>query len=318
MSQETRDDVAQYILQQFIKRDVIRQYSPDYVSERPDQHGATVSFRSFILGQVPTYCRGQGDAVARHYGREVCIADVPVGSGQSTWIEGVPDETFTGPAELLDRLRAHLAERPAPAAGPPLVALFDDLAERAAEGRAVTAAGIGRRFRLDAATAAGRLEELRRELRTAVARRPGERVYDVGGMSLTAKMIRWAADLLKDAPGNQVVKVWERAGHPLAELGKSWYVPWAKQELTWYPDLRGVKGGHYDGGHGSPVKRALIHRLDRVLTGEQPPVSPLQPRPRAPGEEHYDDLEAALWQLPGSSPQRVDDALALVRMMWDQ
>jgi hypothetical protein len=310
--------VAQYILERFIKRDVIAQFNPEFVSERPDQHGSKVNFRSFILGQVPTYCRGQGEGLRRHYGREMAIADVSVGDGHDTWIAGVPDESFTGPAELLDRLRAHLAERPAPETGPPLVALFDDLASRAAEGRPVTEGGIRRRFRLDEPTAAARLAELRRELRTAVARRPGEPVYDVGGMSLTAKLLRWAVDLLTAAPGNQVVKVWERAGHPLAELGKTWYIPWAKQELTWYPALRGTPGGHHAGGHGSPVKRALIHRLERVLSGELPPVSPLAVQPRVAADERYDVLEAALWQLPGSTPQRVDDALALIRMMWDQ
>lgn len=317
-SPQDQDNIVQYILQQFLARDVISLYNPEFVSERPDQHGSRVSFRSFLLGQVPTYCRGQGEALRRHYGREVAIADVAVGDGRSTWIEGVPDDSFTGPADLLDRLRAHLAERPAPETGPPLVALFDDLAGRAAEGRAVTEAGIGRRFRLDAATAAERLAELRRELRTAVARRPGEPVYDVGGMSLTAKTLQWGIDLLKGAPGNQVFQFWDRAGHPLAELGKTWYVPWAKQELSWFPQLRGTPGGHHVGGHGSPVKRALIHRLERVLSGEQPPATPLQARRRPAGQEHYDNLEAALWQMPGSTPQRVDDALALIQMMWEQ
>lgn len=317
-SPQDRDNTVQYILQQFIARDVIKLYRPDYVSTRPTQNGARVSFRSFILGQVPVYCRGQGEALRRHHSRELAIADVAVGDGSTTWIEGVPDESFPGSAEMLDRLRAHLAERPAPESGPSLVALFEDLASRHDEGHPVSEAGVRRRFHLDEATAAGRLAELRRELRTAVARRPGEPVYDVAGMSLTAKMVRWAIDLLNGAPGNQVVKVWERAGHPLAELGKTWYVPWAKQELSWFPELRGTKGGHYEGGHGSPVKRALIHRLERLLTGEQPPASPLQTRPAQAGEEHYDNLEAALWQVPGSTPQRVDDALALVKMMWEK
>src|SRR6266704_1203190 len=86
---DDRSYVLSYILQQFLIRDVISLYDPDYVSTRPGYLGTRVSFRSFILGQVPVYCRGQGEALIRHRKREMCIADARVGDGHQTWVEGV-------------------------------------------------------------------------------------------------------------------------------------------------------------------------------------------------------------------------------------
>ena len=97
--------------------------------------------------------------------------------------------------------------------------------------------------------------------------------------------------------------MWQKAEHPLAGAGKDWYVPWAKQELAWYPHLRGDKGGHYEGGHGSSVKRGLIHRLERLMTGEQPPAPKRRPCQGRP-ETWLDRAEAALWGAPGATPEQ--------------
>jgi hypothetical protein len=316
---DDRDNVVQYILKQFLERDVIALYRPDYVSDRTR---ARVSFRSFILGQVPTYCRGQGEALARHYGRELCIADVLVGDGRSTWIEGVADVRTGGwddyPSldddEVLQRLRAHLAGRPPREGQLGLLELFDDLAARTADGKPVTEAGLRRRFRMDEETAAARLAELRAELRSAVVRPD----IDLGPVKLPAARVMLAARVLREASGNQVVKVWERAGlAELAGLGKTWYLAPAKKELDLFPLLRGARGGHYEGGHGSPVKRGLIHWLERLAAGREVPSPPPAPPPAAEPEETWlDRAEAVLWGVPGATPEKVDEVLEMARKVF--
>jgi hypothetical protein len=320
-----REDVYQYILGQFVANDVIAQYKPGHLSERT---GQVTTFRAFILAKVRLYCHGKSDALLKHYGRELSIADVAVGDGTETWIASVTDgdgwDTYPSLAdsEVLDRLRAHLAACPPREGQPGLLELFDELAGRVAEGRPVTEGTVRRQFGMDQDSAAAYLAELRAELRAAVAHgpvpalppRPVVPTFDVDGTALTEPELKEAITLLKEATGNQVLRTWDRAGHPLAARGKDWYVPWAKAELAWFPALRGTKGGHYAGGHGSPVKRALIHRLERVLSGEGVP-DPAAPAAR-PAREHYDELEAALWKMPGATPARVDAALAAARSAW--
>jgi hypothetical protein len=315
---EEREDVLQYILQQFLIRDVIRMYKPGFVTDRAPNG---VTFRSFILGQVPAYCRGKGEALARNSRREMCTADAPVGDGHATWIEqvtkgdGRDEYPSLADEDLLARLRRHLADRPGSGDGPSPAELLDHLAARAEEGKDPER-GLARHFGLDEATAAARLAGLRAELHAAVSRRHPEASAEVGGVMLSLSQVRSAAALLREAAGNQVLKVWQKAGHPLAEAGKDWYVPWAKQELAWYPHLRGEKGGHFEGGHGSPVKRGLIHRLERLLTGEEPSAPKPLLAPAAEPETWLDRAEAALWSAPGATLETVESALELVRTMF--
>lgn len=313
---EDREDALQYILRQFLIRDVISQYQPGFVTARAPNG---VSFRSFILGQVPAYCRGQGEGIGRHARREMCIADAAVGDGHQTWIDGVTagDGRDEYPSladdDLLTRLRRQLADRPAPEGGPSSAELLDHLAARAEDGKD-PARGLARHLGVDEETAAARLAGLRAELHAVTSRRHPEPGAEVAGTALSRSQIRSAAALLREAPGNQVLKVWQKAGHPLAQAGKDWYVPWAKQELAWYPHLRGDKGGHYEGGHGSKVKRGLVHRLERLLSGEQPP----EPKPvlAAEPETWLDRAEAALWGAPGATVEQIESALELIRTMF--
>lgn len=316
MRPEDQQDVLQYILSRFVARDVIAMYDPAFVSARaPDG----VSFRSFILGQVPTYCRGLGQSYSKHYGREMAIADVPVGDGHQRWVEGVAAGNgwdkypSLADADLLARLRERLASRPDHGDGPSSAELLDHLAARAEQGRD-PARGLARHFGVDEQTAAARLADLRAELQAAVSRKHPEPAVEVAGTELTLSQVRSAVAALRESPGNQVLKVWQKAGHPLAAVGKDWYVPWAKQELAWYPHLRGEKGGHYEGGHGSPVKRGLIHRLERLLTGEQPPAP--KPVVKDVPETWLDMTEAALWRAPGATLEQIENALELIREMF--
>ena len=311
-----REDVAQYILGQLVLNDVIGQYDPDFTG----RNGRPVSFRSFILAKASLYCRGRSQALATHYGRELSIADAPVGDGSSSWVEQVADEgadayAFLDDADALESLRGQLAARPPAPGQPGLLDLFDELRVRVDKGKPVSTSAVRKRFKLNAVQAAGYLEELRAELRSAVAQRPGEALADLGVARLPAHEVQAAADLLKAAEGNQVVKVWERAGHRLAGYGKTWYLAPAKAELVRYGYLRGARGGHYEGGHGSPVKRGLIHWLERMATGKTPP--PPMPDPEPDVQETWLDMaEAALWRAPGATLEQIESALELIKMMF--
>jgi hypothetical protein len=307
------DDVVQDILRRFQVTDVIGQYNPEFVSGRSHK---TVPFRSFILAKVPLYCRGKAERLATVWHREPLIANAPAGDGSSTWIEAVAE----APVDLaglddgaaLARLRAALADRPALPGSPGPLALFDELAERVAAGKPVTGKVLARRYRTEPEMADSWLAQLRDELRAAAAgdyrsARGGAREF--GGVWLSGSQLREAARLLREAPGNQVVRVWERGGHPLARAGRIWYLRPAKAELAAYPQLRGDRGGHYEGGHGSPVKRGLIHWLERQA-GEMD-----QPAPPDPA---WAVLETALGALPGATGELVADAMAVVAAMFGE
>lgn len=324
-----REDVEQYILAQFVGNDVIAQFDPSKVADR-----AKDPFRAFIMAKVPLYCRGKAQALATHYGRELSIADAAAGDGSATWIEQVTggavedDYGFAEDGEVLQRLRDHLAACPPEEGQPNLLALFDEVAGLASTGEKVNSAKVRQRFGGTPRQAAGYLARLRAELREAARMRPAEEPaeepepaeeepadpeVDLGVAVLPVAEVLRAADILRECPGNQVVKHWQAAGHPLAQHGKTWYLAPAKAELRRYAHLRGEKGGHYEGGHGSPVRRGLIHWLERAGGRPVPPPPRVRPPEQRPRAVHFGRLEAALWQMPGSDEVKVDKVLAMAR-----
>jgi hypothetical protein len=323
-----REDVEQYILQQFVANDVIAQFDPAKVADR-----ARDPFRALILAKATLYCRGKAQALATRYGRELSIADAEVGDGSSAWIDqvtdgAVEDDYGLDDDQALERLRAYLATRPPADGQPHLLEMFDDLAARAAAGEPVNSVVVRRKFGGTPKQAAGYLARLRAELREAARVRPAGAAdeepeppepelpdfeVDLGVTVLMASEVLRAADILKEASGNQVVGYWSAAEHPLAGFGRTWYLKPAKAELRRYAHLRGEKGGHYEGGHGSPVRRGLIHWLERIGGRPVPPPPRVRPAERRPRAVHFDQLEAALWQMPGSNQAKVDKMLAMAR-----
>jgi hypothetical protein len=327
-SLQDREDVVQYILQQFLPYDplpgstekprtgVIGQYRPDVTG----RNGRPVSFKAFILAKAALYCRYKRQSLATHYSREMAIGDAAVGDGSSSWIEQVADPggefAWLGDEEAVEVLRRQLADAPPAPGQPGLVALFDELADRVDQGLSLNIGTVGKTLGLPRADAEGYLARLRDELRGITSLRPGEKLIDLGPARLPARRVQAAADALKTAAGNQVVKYWRLAGlGELAGLGTQWYLVPAKRELELFPQLRGTRGGHYEGGHGSPVKRGLIHWLERQVTGEPDPT-PEQISARVPAQVHYDQLEAALWRIPGSEAAKVDEVLELARKVF--
>jgi len=310
---EDREETVQYILGQFVANDVITQFRPELASER-----ASDPFRAFILAKAALYCRGKAQALASRYGREVYAADVQVGDGSSSWIEQVADGgpdgyAFVEDEVALEELRARLAARPPEPGQPGLLELFDELRGRVEAGQTVSVTAVRRRFGMRPGQAAGYLGMLRDEIRAAAAGEPPAPLVDLGVAQLPPDVVLAAAAALEASAGNQVVKVWQRAGHPLAAYGRTWYLEPAKAELARFAYLRGAKGGHYEGGHGSPVKRGLVHWLRRMATGEVPPPPR---RPAVVQDEHFEALEAALWQIPGSDAHKVDEVLMLARRVF--
>jgi hypothetical protein len=308
------DDAVQYILGQFIKNQVIGQYKPDHVSEFTQQ---PVKFKAFILSKVAAYCKGVRETLGRRM-REPLIADAPVGDGAASWLDQFgggdwDDYPSLDDSEVFAWLRTYLAScRPEPGR-PALLPLFDELAARVRNGEgagpeAVRAIAGGTR-----AQAGAYLGELRAALREATSRTR----YEVGGMQLTAAEVRSAVVALKTARGNHVMPAF--AGHPLAKAGKTWYIAYGKEEIALFPEIVLPKGGHYEGGHTSQVKAGLIHRLERLLTGEVPlqlvapsvPVPVVQP---PPAPDLWPELEALLLRMPGSSTERVSMVMEAARL----
>lgn len=315
-SPQDREDVVQYILQQLVKNDVISQYKPGTMG----RNARPVSFKAFILAKAALYCRYKRQSLATHYAREMAIGDASVGDGSSSWIEQVADTAgefaWLDDEEALEALRRQLADAPPAPGQPGLVDLFDELTDRVDRGMDVNVGSVSKKFGLPRADAEGYLTRLRNELRGITSLRPGEQLVDLGPVRMPARRVQAAADALKSAAGNQVLKYWRLAGlDELLPLGTQWYLAPAKRELDLFPQLRGTRGGHYEGGHGSPVKRGLIHWLERQVTGEPDPT-PEQAGATVPGPVHYDLLEAALWRMPGSEAVKVDEVLELAKKVF--
>lgn len=116
-----KEDVAQDILLRLYERDILTMFDPDMVFVYDGvEHPAR--FKSFLTKQVMSYVRGHLDKQVRQNGRELLIADKPVGeAGDTTWIEvfgGAVDGADTdvlaalGEQNLVDELRAYIATVP--------------------------------------------------------------------------------------------------------------------------------------------------------------------------------------------------------------
>jgi hypothetical protein len=318
---EDVDDGVSYIVDRLVARDILALYQPDYVS---DYNHQSVTFKAFLMGNVAIYCRGLRETLAKRREREAVSVDEP------GWIDSGDADEYPSLASGLEMelLRTALAAR-APAPGSrPVLPLFDALAARFDQGKAVTPAVVRAQFGVDRAEADAWFGELRAALRevtsdsppaaapellpdpdpAAVAwlgelrlAAPGD--FALGGVTLTADEVRSAADALKNAPGNRVLPAFKNSGHRLADAGKTWYLGFAEQVMRAHPQLRTSIGGHYPGGHFGRVKNALIFGLDQLAPY------------RDATEERWDELEAAMWRLPGFDVGKVDAALEAARLV---
>ena len=288
------DDGVQYILQQFIKNDVIGQYKPGTVS---DFNHKPVTFKAFILAKVALYCRGLRESAGRRLGRELQVID------SDDWREpGTADEyPALSESEDLQRLRVVLASRTM-SSGRPLLPLFDALADRFADGRRIDPGSVSRKLGVTREEADAWFAELQSALREASS----PRRYELGGLLLSAPQVRAAIDALRSCTGNRVLPAFQRAGHPLQEAGKAWYLVFAAKVMAEYPETRTAKGGHYPGGHFGRVKAALIYGLEKLLGDDAvpiaPPALPAPPRLRAlpPAQaDPWQELTALLARVPG-------------------
>jgi hypothetical protein len=302
------EDGVQYILGQFIKRDVIALYNPAHVS---DYTRAPVSFKAFILGQVPVYCRGLREVAARS-AREPLLLDAGAGQdGLSPAIDAMTSVSDQYPSladdEALERLRAAISRRlPEPPGRAPVLPLFDALADRYGAGKPVTAAAVRARFKVTPEAAEAWMAELRGLLGAVTAPRPlpapPPACFELGGMLLTALQVREAVKALRDSRGNRVLPAFADTGHPLAAAGRQWYLDFAAQVMRDYPKTRAAKGGHYEGGHFGKVKAALIFGLERLLDGlEAEPISPPDLTETGPWRA-FEEALGGLAKLPGVSP----------------
>jgi DNA-directed RNA polymerase specialized sigma24 family protein len=303
------EDVYQYILTQFFANDVITQYQPDHVSEF---NGKPVSFLAFIRAKATLYCKGRREAIQRQAGRELQIADTPVGD-HGHWIEvfgGAIWDDYEGLTDEAAYVRLHefLASRPRKPDELNLAELLDELDIRVSSGEAIGPEAIRKVFGLTRASTASYMQRLRDELKL-VARRD---TYEVGGIVLTAAQMRTAIDALAAYPGHHVLPAFRAVSHPLAGAGKTWYISFAKAEIKAFPELRQPPGGHFSGGHGNAVKAALIHRLERMLnvTEEPEPVVPA-------GPGAWRTVESALRKLPGCTDERIEVVMELARQVFE-
>lgn len=301
------EDGLQHVLGQFIKNDVIAQFDPGYVSDFTRQ---PVKFKAFIMAKVELYCRNLRDVLARRR-REALLVDAPVGDdGGTRWVDMLggtwDDYPSLRDGEVLGRLREGLSARPAEPGQPSLVSMFDALTARHEAGRSVTAAAVRDGLGMDRESATALLGQLREALREIT----DPTRYDVGGMVLSAEQVRAAVAALRAAPGNRVLPAFERANHPLAAAGKTWYLDFAADVLARHPECRTPKGGHYPGGHFGKVKAALIYGLD-LMVGREPEKPPVEQAEA----QMWAALEVILTRLPGSTPDRAAMLMSLTRMV---
>jgi hypothetical protein len=309
------EDGVQYIMQQFVRNDVIAQYNPKTIS---GYNGRPVTFAAFIKAKIALYCRGLRQNLERQ-ARQPLMVDAPARDGsEARWIDLLAGSCDDYPSmsdhELLDRLREGLARCPAQA-GMPLVPLFDAMTARFNAGKPMTPASMRREL---GAQDNAQVEDWMAQLRTALhevatslhvpapelSAVKTERhvpVHEVGGMLLTGAEVRAAVAALKNSRGNRVLPAFTDAGHPLAAAGKTWYLDFAARVMAEYPETRAARGGHYPGGHFGRVKAALIYGLEQLV-----PPGP---------EQAWEALEAAVSQLPGVTPDTADALLEAARLL---
>jgi DNA-directed RNA polymerase specialized sigma24 family protein len=305
-SPQDAEDIAADIFEKLLIRDVPAMYRPDVVSKHTKRR---VTWRAFLSNQVALYCRGKQEQTDRRSFREPLWCDAPTGDNGSRWVELFggnvwDDYPSLSESEFVTRIREYLAELPE-WEGPDLVAVFEDMLARVSEGEKVSVTYLRKRFHISNSAA----QETLRHIRDAIGGdQPVKPVlYEVGGVQLTADEVRDAARLLREAKGNQVRRVFSRGGHKLATAGTTWYLEFAAQEAKDYPELKAPSGSHTKGGHGDGVKRALIHRLER-MTGLTVVASASEDEPEVPAEV----FESRLWQL-GATKEDVAELIALAQ-----
>jgi hypothetical protein len=288
---EDRADAAAAIWTRMVENQVWEQYRSTHVSAHT---GRLVSWKYFINSKALLYVRGWREKLATGEWREPLRCDAPVGDGASTWAEvhggGVTDSypSLAGD-DSFEALRDFLALHPPSPAPCSMVALLDELHDRASMGEKVTRSAVAERFGLSVAQAAEVLASLKAALKDAKGAELTVHRVTLGGVQVTAADVRTAIDRLKAAKGNRVSPAWR--GHPLEKAEQGWYVRYAREELKRFRELRGRKGGHYEGGHArDDIKRALIHRLERVLTELGAP----EPEPEVTAQDLF---EAELHRL---------------------
>lgn len=325
---EDVDDGVAYILQQFIKNDVIGQYRPGFINNY--NHKPT-TFKAFIMAKVAQYCLGLAKTLYRREGRETLTLDVPAGDGGDMTLGDLTSPTYdTYPSVAEDSpLRDALAAR----APRQVLDMFDALNEQVMDGKVASADAVYRRLgmtRPEAAAWFGQLQEVLTEVSAAPVPSPAPaceplppqgdpetvawfedlRVmagtgFLVGGLLLSEREVRDAVTALKAAGSNTVLPAWRKAGHRLAGAGKTWYLEFAGKVMEQFPALRTPKGGHFEGGHFGRVKNALIYGL-QCLIGEAPDILPVpepvqrpEPKPApavvVPETAPLTDQEEALW-----------------------
>lgn len=351
---EDVDDGVAYILQQFIKNDVIGQYIPGYIN---DYNHKPTTFKAFIMAKVPLYCQGLAKTLYRREGRETLTLDAPAGdSGEMTRGDLAAPVYDAYPSVAEDSpLRDALAAR----APRQVVDMFDALNEQVMDGKVASADAVYRRLgmtRPEAAAWFGQLQEVLTEVTAAPAPAPvreplppqGDpetaawfedlRVmagagFLVGGLLLSEQEVRAAVTALKAGSSNTVLPAWRRAGHRLAGQGKTWYLAFADTVMREYPALRTPKGGHFEGGHFGRVKNALIYGL-QCLIGEAPEILPVPEPARRPEPEPvpaalvpeaapltaqeealWTQLGAAISKLPGFSGEKAEADFEAVRLL---
>lgn len=304
--QQDIEDVAADIMEKLVARNVIGMYEADHIS---DHTGKPVTWKAFLSHQVALYVRGKREQVTRRAQREPLWCDITLGDGTTRWAELFGDSVTEeypslSDAEEYQRMRDYLALHPAEPGPCSLLALFDELAERLRNGQPLSRAAVQRTFGWSAVSADKYMDALRAALREAVTA-PLPPKFDLGVMVLSAAELTAAIDLLRASGGNRVYPAFALAGHRLAGAGKKWYIPFAKEEIRNFPDIRIAKRTHAT-GHADHVKRALIHRLERMVHEAGGPA----PVPEPEEETQRDLLEAQLWHIPGLSVTQVDAILA--------
>ncbi len=156
IEESRKEDVASDILLRLYERDILSTFDPSLVFTY-DGKDRPARFKSFLTKLVMTYVRGHFDKQQRQNGRELLIADRPVGDGDTTWIDvfggtvdGADADVLNVLAEqdLVDKLRAYIATVPRKSKfdSCDLLALFDAVVVQIRECGAWNVAELRDRF----------------------------------------------------------------------------------------------------------------------------------------------------------------------------
>lgn len=331
-SLQDAEDVAADITEKLIASDVIGMYNPEHVSEH---HGkkVRVTWRAFLSSNIAIRVRGKRETLARRAHREPLLCDTTVGEAGQSWAEHAlggnwDDYPFLDDASFFSRLRDYIATVPATWDGPcSLLALFDEMVDRLRRGEpAMSRRMVAGEYGISVSAAAARLNGLRESITAAGTDPPGIPEFDIAhtGQSLSAADVRSAAEALRAARGNRVQPALEAIAHPLAKAPKNWYLKFAREEIRAYPEIKVPIGTHAagapgegwgSGGHSDQVKRAVIHRLERMLTEAMLPVTAPEPDPE-PDPTRRDIFESELWHITGLTPEQVDAVIAAAERVY--